>query len=394
MKNYNNIHNDFFYELEQKGFKITSKQKERITSRLNNVITYEPRIGVFGKTGVGKSSLCNALFGSEICQISDVQACTRNAKEVLINLGGNGIKLIDVPGVGESSERDEEYANLYAELLPELDLILWVIKSDDRALASDEKFYKKLVKSHIDKGKPFLFVLNQVDKIEPFREWDEEKHEPGVNQFRNIHKKISDVSVFFEITNSKVIPVSANEKYNLTNLVDEFIMALPREKKITAFKSIDDNFKSEKSTQEVKTSFLEVVEEIAEEVIGGISDIFTSVFEKTVGNIFNRTGCYITTATCKSLNKADDCYELTKFREFRDNWLLKQDDGYELIKKYYEDAPKIVSKIESLENNREIYDKINENYLKPCLSMIENKEFKKCKELYSKMVNDLDKEYL
>ncbi len=64
-----------------------------------------------------------------------------------------GLKLVDVPGVGESRDRDEEYSKLYASLLPELDLVLWLIKSDDRALASDENFYKNIVKPHIDEGK-------------------------------------------------------------------------------------------------------------------------------------------------------------------------------------------------------------------------------------------------
>jgi predicted GTPase len=34
-------------------------------------------IGIMGKTGVGKSSLCNALFRSEVCTVNAVEACTR-----------------------------------------------------------------------------------------------------------------------------------------------------------------------------------------------------------------------------------------------------------------------------------------------------------------------------
>lgn len=105
---------------------------------------------LFGKTGVGKSSLCNALFGKVICPISDVEACTRDTKDVILNIdGGKGIKFIDVP-VGESSQRDVEYGELYARLLPELDLVLWLIKADGRAMVSDEIFYKEIVKPHLD----------------------------------------------------------------------------------------------------------------------------------------------------------------------------------------------------------------------------------------------------
>ncbi len=161
--------NDIFNVLEQQGIRITPDQKRVVRQKMNTILSYEPRVGVFGKTGVGKSSLCNALFGRDLCEISDVGACTRDAKELLLGFGQKGMKLVDVPGVGENKERDIEYGKLYAKLLPELDLILWVLKGDDRAFSSDEAFYKNVVKPHLDQGKPFFFVLNQVDKIEPFR---------------------------------------------------------------------------------------------------------------------------------------------------------------------------------------------------------------------------------
>ena len=211
------MNNSFFDKLRMSGIDVTEEQQEQINRRMGEILTYEPRIGIFGKTGAGKSSLCNALFGQDICRISDVAACTRDTQEVLLDLGGKGVKLLDVPGVGESTERDEEYGKLYASLLPELDLVLWLIKADDRAMASDENFYRNIVKPHIAEGKPFFFVLNQVDKIEPFREWDEERHQPGPRQFQNIHRKVDDVARFFNVAASQVIPVSANEKYNLVN---------------------------------------------------------------------------------------------------------------------------------------------------------------------------------
>ena len=252
---------NFYDSLRMSGIEVTEEQQEQINRRLGEILTYEPRIGIFGKTGAGKSSLCNALFGQDICRISDVAACTRDTQEVLLDLGGKGVKLLDVPGVGESTERDEEYGKLYASLLPELDLVLWLIKADDRAMASDENFYRNIVKPHIAEGKPFFFVLNQVDKIEPFREWDEERHQPGPRQFQNIHRKVDDVARFFNVAASQVIPVSANEKYNLTKLVDEFIRALPPEKRITAYKAVNEEFRSKSTGEHVRKSFVEVVGE-------------------------------------------------------------------------------------------------------------------------------------
>lgn len=400
----NSANEEFYEQLKKNGVNVSPEQRAQINNRLSNILNYEPRIGVFGKTGVGKSSLCNALFGMDICPISDVEACTRNTKEVILNLGGSGIKLIDVPGVGESSERDEEYGRLYSELLPELDLVLWLIKSDDRALASDENFYKNVVKPHIDEGKPFFFVLNQVDKIEPFREWDEEKHEPGSRQFQNIDRKVKDVAKFFDVASSSVIPVSANEKYNLTELVDRFVRALPKEKKITVFRSVNEEFQSKATGEHVKKSFLEVAGEVVCTVVettGRVVEKALDVVERAGEWIIDHIpfgggsgGCYITTAICKNNGKPDDCYELEQFRCFRDSWLANQPEGKKLIRRYYDIAPSIVKLIDKSENSSKLYDDIRDNYLEQCLSYIENEEMELCKEKYVEMVNMLIKRYM
>ena len=101
---------DLFENLSREGIQTTEEQRKNINRRINEVLNYEPKVGVFGKTGVGKSSLCNALFGQDVCEISDVEACTRNPQEVLLHMGGKKITLVDVPGAGENEDRDREYA--------------------------------------------------------------------------------------------------------------------------------------------------------------------------------------------------------------------------------------------------------------------------------------------
>lgn len=392
---------DFFEGLERAGIKVNENQKKAIRDKLNQVLTYEPRIGVFGKTGVGKSSLCNALFGRDICAISDVEACTRDTRDVLLNLDGEkGIKLIDVPGVGESSQRDIEYRELYKKLLPELDLVLWLIKADDRAMASDEQFYKEIVKPHIDQDKPFFFVLNQVDKIEPFREWNEEMHEPGSKQYQNIHRKADDVAAFFGVASSIIVPVSANEKYNLTKLVDEMIYALPKEKKITVFSQVDERFQSREAEVEVKKSLLEVVSETVGKVVEKTGEVVVKLLDNAkerLGDLLGilsfgrRGGCYITTAVCEFYGKPDDCHELTQFRKFRDEWLSKQEGGKKLILDYYKDAPSIVKKIDSKEDREKVYRALNETYIIPCVNYIDHKLYEDCKILYVEMLDEMRK---
>ncbi|MEY2977973.1 MAG: hypothetical protein RLZZ435_2112 [Cyanobacteriota bacterium] len=232
---------DLFTRLTDLGINFPSQYRARVQQRLNDILNYEPKVGVLGKTGVGKSSLCNVLFGQDVCEINDIEACTRNAQEVLLSIGQKGIKLVDVPGVGESRERDKEYQNLYRELLPELDLIFWVLKADDRAYSSDEEFYTGVVREHIYAGKPFLIVMNQVDKIEPSDQWDRQYQRPQNRQSQNIERKREAVARSFDINLAQVIPVSVRYKYGLKNLVDAMIYALPREQKAVILDRIMEN---------------------------------------------------------------------------------------------------------------------------------------------------------
>ncbi len=103
---------------------------ERILQQINQLTHYEPVIGIMGKSGAGKSSLCNALFASEVSPVSDVAACTREPLRFRLQVGDRYMTLMDLPGVGESGTRDTEYAALYREQLSRLDLVLWLIKAD------------------------------------------------------------------------------------------------------------------------------------------------------------------------------------------------------------------------------------------------------------------------
>lgn len=278
-----------FDRLAASGIDIPPEFKAHLSKKINDILSYEPRIGVFGKTGAGKSSLCNSLFGQDICPISDVAACTRNPQDVFISMTGKGIRLIDVPGVGESGERDEEYAKLYQNLLPELDVVLWVLKGDDRAFSSDEAFYKQIVKPHLDQGKAFFIALNQIDKIEPFREWyidkDNKISQPGPQQQKNIEEKIKSVASYFDLPLSKVIPVSANESFGLTNLIDQVVHALPKDKKITFIKHVPLKNTSSEAIKEAEKGFVDTIVDLLGKIplLGGAVDLALKAYKALKG---------------------------------------------------------------------------------------------------------------
>lgn len=117
-------------------------------------------------------------------------------------------------------------------------------------------------------------------------------------------------------------------------------------------------------------------------------------YDSLVEGFYKKGFCYITTAVCENKNRADDCYELMMFRGFRDEVLLKNDEGKKLVDRYYELAPRILAAIEQKENSTEIYDEIWNKYLKDCLFYIESGKNDSCKNLYESMVLNLEKQYL
>jgi hypothetical protein len=109
---------------------------------------------------------------------------------------------------------------------------------------------------------------------------------------------------------------------------------------------------------------------------------------------FRKKLCFITTAVCDSLQKDDNCRELTALREFRDGWLAKTPEGRAKIQEYYLFAPIIVQAIERAENKQDVYKDILKYHISPCLNAIEKKQYKKCAEQYEEMILKLERDWL
>ncbi|WP_447617845.1 GTPase family protein [Enterobacter roggenkampii] len=216
---------------KSEGFKAIEKPlaslphtiRNHILECLRSVTQYEPVIGIMGKSGAGKSSLCNALFQSEVTPVSDVEACTREALRFRLRNGDHSLMIIDLPGVGESDQRDEEYAALYRRILPGLDLVLWVIKADDRALSVDEHFYRKIMLAYQNR---VIFVVNQVDKAEPCHQWNTTSNTPSHSQQSTIDAKRIAVQELF-LPHHPVCVASARTGWGLDAMVETMMRSLP-----------------------------------------------------------------------------------------------------------------------------------------------------------------------
>ncbi|MEZ3173591.1 GTPase family protein [Citrobacter sp. HSTU-bmb20] len=214
---------DGLQAFEQPLASLPDPLRKLILVRLRSLTQYEPVIGIMGKTGSGKSSLCNALFQGEVTPVSNVEACTRDVLRFRLRNGDHSLMIVDLPGVGESEQRDDEYTALYRRILPELDLVLWVIKVDDRALSVDEHFYREIMLAYQQR---VLFVVNQVDKAEPCHQWNTTSNTPSHSQQSTIEAKRSAVQRLF-LPHHPVCVVSARTGWGLDAMVEAMMRSLP-----------------------------------------------------------------------------------------------------------------------------------------------------------------------
>ena len=214
---------DGLQALEQPLASLPHTLRQLILERIQNLTHYEPVIGIMGKSGAGKSSLCNELFRGEVSPVSDVNACTRDVLRFRLRSGSHSLMIVDLPGVGENGQRDHEYRALYRRMLPELDLVLWVIKADDRALTVDEQFWHGVMQTYRQK---VLFVINQVDKIEPCHEWDTLTSKPSPHQLGNLKAKQAAIMAMFN-PHHPVCVVSARTRWGIEEMVANMMRCLP-----------------------------------------------------------------------------------------------------------------------------------------------------------------------
>jgi len=267
---------------------INDSQRQMLQDRISSVLNYHAKIGVLGKTGVGKSTLCNALFGERVAAVSDVMACTREPQDIAFATNhGKGITLIDMPGVGEDEDHDREYAGLYSNMLPELDLVLWLIKADDRALAADLHWHDTVVKPYcMQNNIPLLVVISQIDKMEPVNQWDWDHGVPGPDQHDNIERKAAQLMALFDLPPSRIATVSGGLNVGLTDLVEKIIRALPHDKRWgvtreTKPENISPQAQHDTETglwETIRTAVCEIVKEGAEFVICKLTTMAHTLF--------------------------------------------------------------------------------------------------------------------
>ena len=128
---------------------------DRQLERLHNRVL---RVAVFGRVGVGKSSLVNALVGEERMATDVAHGCTRHQQAVTWPQRIEGlqrVELVDTPGIDEVSAAAR--GRLAARVALQSDLVLLVLDADISRVELEA------LETLVASGKPVLTVLNRSD---------------------------------------------------------------------------------------------------------------------------------------------------------------------------------------------------------------------------------------
>jgi GTP-binding protein len=125
-----------------------------------------PKIAFIGKPNVGKSSLINKILGSNRVIVSDIPGTTRDAVDIVAEIGGEKYVFIDTAGLRRKSRvstKLEAYSiTRTVESIERADVVVLLVDSTQGITEQDKKIAGVVVK----RKKPIIIALNKIDIFE------------------------------------------------------------------------------------------------------------------------------------------------------------------------------------------------------------------------------------
>ena len=162
-------------------------------------------ISIIGNPNVGKSTLMNALVGTELSIITSKAQTTRHRILGIVNGTDFQMVLSDTPGVIKPAyEMQNSMMNFVKEALVDADVLLYMVTVEETEL-KDEKLFERIKKSKA----PLFVLINKIDLS------SQELVEETVAHWQSIFPK------------AKVCPISALTGFFIPELLELMIELLP-----------------------------------------------------------------------------------------------------------------------------------------------------------------------
>ena len=178
-----------------------------------------PRIFLIGRTGVGKSSLINALCDSYVASVSDTRSCTDSA-QIYNCMDGDRIlmEICDTRGIAESERLDDSISaeEMLIKQINEFspDVAIFLLNCTHRDdVNTDVQFLKKLAKSYAEVNSmrlPIVVVVNKCDQMAPARELEAKQYsQRKINNIKEVVQYYKGIIVKAGLKIDNIIPVSS-----------------------------------------------------------------------------------------------------------------------------------------------------------------------------------------
>ena len=245
--------------------------KATLEKLYNRIRATKINVLLIGGTGVGKSSSINALFqdcGKGLEAQAKVGQTTNPQTMDVISHELDNLVIWDTPGLGDSTEKDQDHQRKIIEILqkvdphgqPLIDLIFLILDAGSKDFSSAYTLIREVVlpNLHMNDHKCLLIGINQADMALKGRHWDEKENKPEPKLIERLDEQAQTVKSRIKAeTGLDVEPIyySAGYKdgdesqrpYNLQKLLSFILERLPEKKRASIATHINQdeaNFQS------------------------------------------------------------------------------------------------------------------------------------------------------
>lgn len=162
-------------------------------------------VNIIGNPNVGKSTLMNALVGEKLCIVTAKAQTTRHRIMGIVNGDDYQIVYSDTPGILKPNYRlQQNMMKSVDTAIGDADIILYVTDTVENG-TKNEEYIAKLQKVDV----PVIIAVNKIDLA------TQEKVVGLMEQWKE------------QLPQAVVIPVSAQERFNLESVFEEILSRLP-----------------------------------------------------------------------------------------------------------------------------------------------------------------------